>query len=145
MKPAVARALFESLGDELAEVDVDGRRAWLPARSRVPAPVDGVVRLLPQYDVYLVGFREREQLVPERAREWLQRHLRGRLEGPVAVPWLVVDGVVAGSWTRKRDGKRIEIAVEPFEKLSRPLREALQDEAARIGAFYGLEPKLTIG
>jgi DNA glycosylase AlkZ-like len=107
--------------------------------------VSGSVRLLPQYDVYVMGFREREQLVGDAARARLPTHPKGKLEGPAAVPWLVVDGVVAGWWTRERRGRLIEIRVEPFSRLSRPLLAGLKDEAARIGAFYGLEPKLSVG
>jgi hypothetical protein len=70
---------------------------------------------------------------------------RGRYEGPAGVRLVVVDGVAAGLWERKKRGKRIELRVTPARKLSRPQRAELEDEAERIGAFTRLEPVLAVG
>jgi hypothetical protein len=143
-KPSEARALFESLGDELDEVDVDGHRAYvLAGDAEFPQPTVSL-RLLPEYDVYVMGFREREHLVPAEARARLFDHARGKFEGPAAVCWLVIDGVAAGMWKRRRHGKRLELDVEPFRKLTRAQRVRLGAEATRIGHFLGLEPQLVV-
>ena len=93
--PAAAEALFEEL--DLPE----------------PEPVDALpsVRLLPEYDVYVMGFREREHLVPPAVREQVAAHGKGRYEGPAGTPFLVVDGVCAGIWSRKKRAKEIELTV----------------------------------
>ena len=67
------------------------------------------VRLLPEYDVYVMGFREREQLVPPAVREQVAAHGKGRYEGPAGVKFLLVDGVCAGIWSRKKGARRIEL------------------------------------
>lgn len=144
MKPADARTLFESLADELEEVDVEGTRAWLAAPSLDDPPSVASVRLLPEYDCYVMGFRERERLVPEVARGRMSEHGRGRYEGPAGVPWLLVGGVVAGWWQRKKRTRKIELRVETFGRLTRPQRSALEAEASRIGAFFGLEADLVV-
>ena len=41
-------------------------------------------------------------------------------------------------------GTRIELLVEPFEALTKAQRQGLDEEANRMGAFYGLEPRLTL-
>ena len=64
-----------------------------------------------------MGFRDRERLLPEAAREVI--HPRGRLEGPSPVPWLVVDGAVDGSWSRRRDGRRATVDIRPLHALGR--------------------------
>ncbi len=131
IKPPAARALFESLG-ELPQ----------PAlRQRAPGPL----RLLPEYDCYVMGFRERKQLVPMAVHERLQRHGKGQYEGIAGVPTLVIDGVVAGIWRRAKRGTRIELSVEPARKLTAAERRELEGEAERIGAFLGAEPVLSIG
>ena len=43
----------------------------------------------------------------------------------------LVDGQVAGSW-REEKGR---IAVEPFERLSRDVRRAVDEEAEQLSAF----------
>ena len=41
--------------------------------------------------------------------------------------------------------ERLEVKVEPVRALSKQERDELQTEAARLGAFLGLEPVLTMG
>ena len=78
-----------------------------------PSPAPGSVRLLPEYDVYVMGFREREHLVPEPVKAQVAAHGKGRYEGPAGTPFLLIDGVCAGIWSRKKTAKRIELTVEP--------------------------------
>jgi hypothetical protein len=143
-KAAEARALFDSLGDELEEIDVEGHRAYVLADDTAFPPLEPSLRLLPEYDVYVMGFRERGLLIPEVVREQIAAHGRGRYEGPAGVRLLVVDGVAAGLWERKKRGKRIELRVTPARRLTRAQRAELDDEAERIGAFTGLEPALAV-
>ena len=126
------------------EVDVEGRRALVLACDTDVPKAERSVRLLPEYDVYIMGFRERDQLVPEPVRKQVAAHGRGRYEGPAGVRFLLVDGVAAGLWERKKRGKRIELAVTPARKLTRAQRSELAHEAERIGSFLGSEPVLTV-
>jgi len=142
--PADARALFDSIGNELEEVDVEGHTALvLVGDADFPKP-EACVRLLPEYDVYVMGFRERDQLVPEEVRRQVAAHGRGKYEGPAGVRFLMVNGIAAGLWERKKRGKRIELQVTPTKRLTRVERKELDHEAERIGAFLGLEPVLTV-
>jgi hypothetical protein len=125
-------------------VDVEGRRAFALAGDTDVPPAEHTVRLLPEYDVYVMGFREREHLVPEQVRRQVAAHGRGRYEGPAGVRFLLVDGLAAGLWERKKRGKRIELNVTPVKKLTRAQRAELDHETERIGAFLGLEPVLTV-
>jgi hypothetical protein len=140
-KPAAE--LFESLDDELEEIDVEGHRSYVLAGDTDFPALKPSVRLLPEYDVYVMGFREREHLVPGSVREQVAQHGRGRYEGPAGVRFLLVDGVTAGLWERKRRGKRIELDVAPARRLTRAQRAELESEVERIGAFLGLEAALS--
>jgi hypothetical protein len=128
-------------------------RQWLGSRARsleelsfpgVAGSSDPAssVRLLPEYDVYVMGFREREQLVPQAVREQVAAHGKGRYEGPAGTPFLLIDGLCAGVWRRRKTAKRVELTVEPARRLNRSERSALGAEAERIGSFLGLEPVL---
>jgi Winged helix DNA-binding domain len=134
-----------------APVGLRQLREWLAAKVDVdlpdvpPEPAEGgSVRLLPEYDVYVMGFREREHLVPPAVREQVAAHGKGRYEGPAGVGFLLVDGVAAGLWSRKKGAKRIDLQVEPARRLTKAESAGVEAEAERIGAFYGLEPKLTV-
>jgi hypothetical protein len=125
---------------DLEEVDVEGHRAFVLAGDTEFPEGQKSIRLLPEYDVYVMGFREREQLVPERVREQVAAHGRGRYEGPAGVRFLLVDGVAAGLWERRKLSKRIEVRVAPAR---RGARAAIEREVERYARFLGVEPVLT--
>ena len=132
------RAPFDEL--ELDEIDVEGRRAYvLAGDTDFPQPSESL-RLLPEYDAYVMGFRERDVLVPPGVRELVAARPRGRYEGPAGLRFLLVDGVTTGLWDRAKRGRRFEIHVSGTKR-----RDELEAEVARIGAFLGLEPVLTVG
>jgi Winged helix DNA-binding domain len=136
------RALFESLA--LDEVSVEGRDAFALAGDLAFGEAEASLRLLPEYDAYVMGFRERDHLVPDAVREQVARHGRGRYEGPAGARFVVVDGVAAGVWDRRKRARVIELVVRPARRLTRDLRAAVDAEAERIGGFLGLEPVVTV-
>ena len=143
-KPADARALFDSLRSELEEVDVEGQAAFVLGGDREFPQHEANVRLLPEYDVYVMGFRERDQLVPAETRRQIAAHGRGKYEGPAGVRFLMINGVASGLWERKKRGKRVELLVTPGRSLTRVERAELDTEAQRIGSFLALEPELRV-
>ena len=143
-KAADARLLFESLAGDLEEISVAGRGCFvLAGDGSFPEP-GGPLRLLPEYDVYVMGFRERDQLVPQPLRELIAGRGRGRYEGPAGARLVLIDGVAAGLWERRRRGRRIELDVSLVRRLGKAARVELQQEAERIGAFLGLDPVLNL-
>ena len=129
-------------------------RTWIGSRERrldeldLPEvdeqPEPGSVRLVPEYDVYVMGYRERDRFVPPAVREQIAAHGRGRYEGPAGTPFLLVGGVCAGLWSRRKTARRVELTVHSARRLTRSERNGVEEEAERIGAFLGLEPALAI-
>jgi hypothetical protein len=92
---------LEPIRDELREVDVEGRTAWILAGDDEFPELEPSTFFLPQYDCYVLGFREREHLVPPEVKEqyWDTRWLKeGRYESPVSFRNVLVDGLIAGKW-----------------------------------------------
>jgi hypothetical protein len=143
LKVSAARALFDSLGTEVEAVDVDGRSSFVLAGDTTFTELQPSIRLLPEYDAYIMGSRERDRLVPEPVRELIAQHKRGRYEGPAGVRFVLVDGLAAGLWERARHGTRIELQVTIARKLGRSRRSELEHEAERIGDFLGADPILS--
>jgi winged helix DNA-binding protein len=130
---------------DVEEVDVGGHRAFVLADDTDFPGSAETLRLLPEYDVYVMGFRERDELVPKAVREQVAAHGRGRYEGPAGVRFLVAHGLAAGVWERKKRARRLELHVTPAFRVTRRRRSELGAEAERIGAFLGLEPELRVG
>ena len=144
LKPADALRLLRSLEPETAAVTIEGRKAWTLARERMaPRRPSSSVRLLAQYDPYVIGSHPRDTVIDERARAQIRTYKRGQWEGAVGVPVLLVGGIVSGVWERRERGGRIEIAVRPAAKLGMAERRAVEAEVARVGRFFGVEAKLT--
>jgi hypothetical protein len=122
--------------DDLAEVAVDGRRAWLP-KGNVDELLDcdrvELVRLLPAMDPFLQA-RDRDLLVPDKAE---QKALWTILGNPGA---LLVDGQIGGMWRSRLAGrKRLEVTVTLFDADADPsMRDDVQAEAERIAEVRGV-------
>jgi hypothetical protein len=136
-----AAELFESLGDAIEPVEVEGQPAFVVAGdTAAPSDPPRGVRLLPYFDSFVVGGHPRELLFPGRAAE---RALGGGQAG--VYPVLLVGGVVAGVWHQRRTGRKLHISVEPFARLTAAQRRELEHEVAAIGEFLEATPVLTIG
>jgi hypothetical protein len=138
-KPALARELADAQASKLEEVDVEGRQAWQLRRERSPRPAPSVVRLVPHYDVYVIGCAP-----PGEQRERLKaKPVFDRGAGPF--PALLVDGVIAGTWKREQRGKGVHVRVELFRRLTAAQRKELGAETERLGEFLGAEASLSFG
>jgi DNA glycosylase AlkZ-like len=144
--PDAARGVFDSIRGELEEAKVERRRAWVLASDANVGwePVEGSVRLVPQYDCYILGSYPREPIVPEEFKAFMRTLKRATYEGAVGLPLLLLDGVVAGMWQRRQRAKAVDITVTPIVALTPHQREQLEAEAARIGAFLGVQANLTV-
>jgi hypothetical protein len=134
------RALLAALREELVPVDVEGTEAWLRADdAELPDPVPSV-RLLPQWDCYVLGFRERDRLLDGPAKElyWDTRWKKsGRYESPLGEANVLVDGLVAGKWERTLKRGALAVEVRLAEKLTRAQQAELEAEAARVATILG--------
>jgi hypothetical protein len=131
---------FASLRDELAEVDVEGTRAWLVADDgRFDAPPSRGVRLLPYFDAYTIAWQPRELMFSGRAAE---RALAGGQAG--TVPVLLVDGVVTGLWHHRKSAMKLAITIEPFAHLRPSQREELDAQVARLGEIWDVPAEVTL-
>jgi hypothetical protein len=146
-KAPEATRVLNSIAAELEEVEVAGRRCWLPAGEGEAEWRAGhsTVLLLPQYDCYLLGSRfGREALIPEIARRGVASYKNARFEGAVGVPVMLIDGVVSGVWERHRRGSRVEVRVRPFLNFSGSQAQALDRAAERLASFLELPVDLTV-
>jgi hypothetical protein len=136
------RARLEEMAGELLAVEVGGSEAWMLDSHRdwlgEPAGEQGVVRLLPAYDPYLLGYRSRETII---SPAWARRIHPG---GGFFRPAVIVDGWAAGTWRSEQTSAGIEVTVAPFEPLSERAMSALEAEVEALGRFYEAEVVLTV-
>ena len=118
----------------LEEVATSWGPMWaLPGTADPPDPGEPVVRLLPVWENYLLGYEDREPAVPKP---------HDRLPG-AGKPAATADGRSFGHWRIKRRDDLVEVVVEPFAvRLPKGVRPGLEAEAADLGRFFGAEARL---
>jgi hypothetical protein len=135
-----AKKLFQSLEDELEEVDVEGWRALalrttLEPMQRLDAP--GVIRLLPLFDAYTLGLgRDIEPLLPNAYKNKVFRP-----QGWISAV-ILVDGYMKGVWEYKIRRAQTTVKVRLFSSPTAAIQQGLEAEAERLGAFLNTQVAL---
>ncbi|MFI9009813.1 winged helix DNA-binding domain-containing protein [Actinosynnema sp. NPDC053489] len=130
VSPADGGRVIKALGERVVPVDVEGVPHWVRAEDveglREAEPVR-TVRLLPAFDQYVVAAtRHATHLLDGGSLDKVYRP-QGWLS-----PVLLVDGMLAGVWSRERRGGRVVVTLEPFRSLSAAVRKAVLNEVDRI-------------
>jgi hypothetical protein len=119
----------------LAEVDYDGRRAWIPDGDldglRAAEPAAGV-RLLPPYDAALEG-PDRATLVPEPAQ---QKEVWRMVANPGMA---LVDGAVSCAWRARKNGRRLDVTLLPLDGWRAAHQRRVAEGLAELAPLRGAE------
>ncbi len=133
-----ARAGLEEVKRELERREVDGQSYWLRPADRLPALQGPVAHLLPVYDEYAVGYKDRSAFL---AAEYAARPDAGN--GIFRAP-VLIDGQIVGTWTRAMKKDRVVVAANLFRPLSAEERTALEGALERYGSFLRLSAELKV-
>jgi len=118
--------------------DERARELFDLARSPRPDPeTTAPVRFLPKWDSTLLAYAapERVRILPERYRKAVI------MKNGDVLQTILVDGMVAGTWTTAVVRGEAVLTITPFAKVSRADRTALEDEGRRLIAFIEPEAK----
>jgi Winged helix DNA-binding domain len=139
MLPSHSRPAWTGCVPEMAEVEVEGRKLWAMAGDLAAlreAEPSGEVRLVPNFDSYLLGHADRTAVVP--------KDHGPRIYRSAGWVWATVlkGGRAVGVWSSKREAGTWTVEVEEFAPLGRADRAALGEEVERVAAFQGLRPEV---
>jgi len=131
-----ARAIWSREQSNFASVNVEGWMAEVLrenleglAQAEFERPL---VRLLPYFDTFLLGHKERDHLMLAKHRPQVYRP-----QGWIA-PVVLVDGRVAGVWEQAREGNRLRLKVTKFGTLSRRIIAGIREEARDLARLLGI-------
>jgi winged helix DNA-binding protein len=121
------RPVFESMRDELRSFrDEAGRELFDVADAPLPpGDTEAPVRFLPEFDNTLLAHKDRTRVITDEHRALVYIG-PGLMTGTV-----LVDGFAGATW-RVRNG---ELALEPFRKLTKAERAAIEPEAEALRAW----------
>lgn len=113
--------------EQLAEHHVSGLQYWGPADG---TDLEAEVLLIPNYDEYLVSYKDRQEMYNGQHDENLSR-----AGNPLFNNIILVDGQVAGTWKRLIKKNNIEVELNPFTPLSKKVQSKLAKAVAAYKQF----------
>jgi hypothetical protein len=126
---AAMREVLERLRPQLRTFrDEHGRELFDVPGSPLPDPgTPAPVRFLPEFDNATLGHADRSRIIPEEHRPRVVTSRDWRL--------VLVDGFVRAMWTTKREAGRTVLEVEPFERLSKTVKDEIVAEGTDLLRF----------
>jgi hypothetical protein len=130
---ADAKAGLEMANKHLLREVVDGKTYWFSPSSATARMKDPTIHLLPNYDEYLIAYRDHSASLGESLPtgsaalyDMLARHI------------VVLNGRVIGGWRSTTKKGEVSIELKLPVPLSGPQKEALHTAAERYGRFLGM-------
>jgi Winged helix DNA-binding domain len=131
--PPVREALDRLAPDLVRLRDEAGRALYdLPGAPRPDPDTPAPVRLLPWFDSVLLAYapKHRARILPEPYRDRV--YVRANLQW---LPTMLVDGLVAGTWSLQAARREAVLSLRPFAELAPAARTAVVEEAERLVRF----------
>jgi hypothetical protein len=118
---------------ELRTETVDDKTYWLAAEAQ-PARKQSAVYLLPGFDEFILGYRDRSPSLDPRHANKVCPSSNGMF-----IATIIVDGQVLGNWKRVLKGRTVVVTPVPFGKLTAATRQSFAKGAKNYGRFLGCE------
>lgn len=128
-----AQEIWRREESDFITVDVEGRKgtvlredAQKLVKAVLPSPS---ICLLPYFDTFLLGHRERSHLV--------LKDFYGKIYRPQGwiSPVVLVDGRIAGMWGHALEKGRLQVTVTKFGVFTRQIADGVREEAQDLGRF----------
>lgn len=130
---------IESAGPCLVTETIDGRQHWRAPQKGAAAGKTLGAFLLPNYDEYLIAYKDRAPVVDAaRAANIVAR------SGGAFANHLIIDGRLSGGWSRTIKASAVLIEVAPYRKLMPHQSRAVAIAAEAYGEFLGLPATLSL-
>jgi hypothetical protein len=128
-----AKGGIDDASPALESREIDGLTYW--AASWTVRPMPPAAFLLPNYDEYLIAYKDRDLV-----KSPLGPRKPGGIAGVGAFEHpLVVDGLLVGSWTRRVSARTTRVKLEPWIPLGPSAARAVKAAVKRLVAFSGAD------
>jgi hypothetical protein len=133
-----AQHAIASVRPALESSSIGGSTVW-SADAPGKASKAVTAMLLPNYDEYLIAYKDRGAFVDKsRAANIVAR------SGGAFSNHLIIDGRLAGGWSRTINGNNVKIEVAPYQTLTPAQTRAVSNAADCYGEFLGLPASLSV-
>jgi hypothetical protein len=133
-----AKRGIELAGSELAYESVAREKYWFARSMKSVASTSPIAHLLPNYDEYFIGFRDRSAIAQRLQKGGVETTISGLIANTVTI-----DGQVVGGWKRTLTGEVVLVELTLLTSLTSAERKAINAAVQRYEAHLGLPVKLS--
>ncbi len=132
------KEILEEMGDKVEDIKIRGIEGmFFILKSDLEhlqefSSGKNTVHLLPKFDPYIMGYKNRERLISKEHEKRVYWSTRGEIS-----PSILVNGRIIGTWSFKEDKNRLKITLSFFEKTNKPLLKVIEQQAERLAHFMG--------
>ncbi len=133
-----ARTALKAIQSSVVEDDIESKSYWCFSSSLSPRPPRISCSLLPGFDEYLLGYRDRSASLD------VPHYNRLTPTNGMPPPTIVLGGKVLGTWKRTLNKDTVTIALNPFHKLDDSEKDLIAIAAKRYGQFLDLKAQVEV-
>ena len=112
---------------------VNGQIYWFPPSIPPAGENTSTAFLLPNYDEFVVGFKDRSAIGRAAEQAGIKRN-----DAALLANVILINGQIVGGWKRILKKDRVRLEVSLLVKLASTELQALADAAEQLGRFLGL-------
>ncbi|MGE5376857.1 MAG: winged helix DNA-binding domain-containing protein [Bacteroidota bacterium] len=128
-----ARDGIEMVQSQFVRETIDGQIYWFAESGPLAPETSPAVHLLPNYDEFVVGYKDRSAIGNVAAQTSLDNNEQAMLAYVV-----LLNGQVVGGWKRSLGKQKVDVQVNIIPRLTLKEQQALSDAVERFGKFLGL-------
>ena len=132
-----AKRGIEIIAAEFQRQETNGQTYWFPHASLNGKAKSPTVYLLPNYDEYFIGFKDRSAIGELATRANIEKN-----DPSLFAHIIILDGQVAGGWKRRLEKQKVLVEIQPIAKFSSEEKQAIAAAVEKYGRFLGLTPEL---
>lgn len=125
-----ARSGIDAVQSQLTQESINGQTYWMANQSPVTTDLSRTVHLLPSFDEYLVGYKDRSAALGS-----LDFNQVSSAGNGIFFPIVLINGRVVGTWKRTIKKETVSLQTNLFESLRNEHTLALTDVSKKFSRF----------
>ena len=138
LKMSDAKSGLTMVSSRLPSLTINEKVYWMSSETPSLGGTAPVVYLLPGFDEYLLGYRDRTASLDPAVAQKIQPGSNGIFSSTI-----VIDGKVVGTWKRELTKKAVKISTSPFRTLSKAEMRGVEVASKRYCEFLGVQGEIS--
>jgi len=134
---AEAKRGIEMVRSKFRQEAMNGQTYWLAESTPSTAAKSTSAYLLPNYDEYFIGLKDRSAIGDVMAKTNISKE-----DPSVFAHLIILDGQIVGGWKRALVKKKVVVELSLFTKLKKTEQQAVAEASDRYGRFLDLPVEL---